>query len=225
MGIRIGHFSDLHSNIIPLLEYSGPLPDLWVSTGDFLPNISRGDRAVDVPVQTEWLEKVIPDLREAFGQRPVLCQEGNHDHISIAPIFQQNGILAFQVHKEKRTINVAGKDWTYAGFREIPYIVGEWEGEADDATMREIVRNVMVENPDLLICHAPPAGILDNRYSNSKHGVFGYGIQHLTSSLMYQEHQIQCVMFGHIHNDHGGQTHQGITFSNAATVLRFVEIE
>lgn len=223
--ILIGHSSDEHGNYSQLIN-NDRLPDVWFLTGDFLPNGTRGDRAVEVPFQTQYLEQHLDELRDAFYGRPVLVVPGNHDFIDVVPILQQNGILALRVGVKKQSIELAGQTWTYAGFREIPYIAGEWAGESDSATLTGLVNEIFEDPPDLLCTHAPPAGIMDGT-GRVEYGQIGYGIPHLTSRLMYSDHKIQLHCFGHQHwcsSPDRQEVHNRIIFSNAATTLNFIEL-
>lgn len=52
----IGHFSDLHGHLNwldPVLQARG-LPDVFVCSGDFFPNQTRGIVGAEVRYQTRW---------------------------------------------------------------------------------------------------------------------------------------------------------------------------
>jgi len=239
--VLIGHASDLHGKLTPILTNTRE-PHLWVLTGDLWPNKTRGDASIEIPFQTEFIEKNVADLRKAFGGKPVLVIDGNHCYAPTVELFKKHGIDARQVELERKTVEFRTKDiltgdggsraaLTYAGFREIPYIAGEWMGEvSDQAVMTSLVDKVVGESPNLLITHCPANGIMDNRYGASREGVFGYGIPQLTSQLFYRPHSIKAHLFGHIHQVPGEEVHTAedghkIVFSNAACTLRFVEVE
>lgn len=217
MKLVVGHASDLHACYDPLTKYEGKLPDLWVLSGDLLGNYSH-DRAEDAALQRIWFEKHAPELVEVFYGRDVLIIDGNHDRINICPILQQAGAMAHQVALDKKSITIKGINITYAGFREIPAmsLSGRWEGEVQDkAELAALVDKVVGEDPDLLITHCAPGGILDG----------GFGIPSLTSRIMYSPNHIRAHCFGHSHEGFGQVEHNGVLFSNAACGLRVFEID
>ena len=85
---------------------------------------------------------------------------------------------------------------------------GEWNGETYD--FKEVVDRAMLCDPDILVTHAPPAGILDDR-------AHGGGISELTNYLSYREHSVKAHFFGHIHETGGRVVEKmGIKFINGA---------
>jgi Icc-related predicted phosphoesterase len=221
MIIRIAHFSDLHSDLTRLahcLDLKGV--DLWVTSGDFFNNSTRGEVKYEVPYQTRWLGLNIDFFKKLFGETPVLVQDGNHDYAPTQQIFAAAGIDARQVHRTKREVVLGAekKVLTYAGFREINWIAGEWNGETHPTDMAGIVDQVMGENPDLLINHSPPGGILDGAFAH-------YGIPSLAGQLSYREHTVKANLFGHCHDSAGIKIEDGVIYSNAATTMNIVEID
>ena len=198
--IKIYHSSDEHGSYLPLAEFAeanGP-PDLWILTGDFFPNMTRGDANQEIPYQIGYFQASLPILKRAFKRVPILVQAGNHDYADLVSLLHKNLFDAYGVSETKSSITV-GQDRipvSYAGFRQIPYIAGEWNGETDYATLASLVDKVVGESPDLMINHAPPAGILDGEH---------YGIPALTSQLFYREHKIKAVLFGHVHRTSGAK--------------------
>ena len=80
-----------------------------------------------------------------------------------------------------------------------------------------LVARAFEPNPDILVTHAPPGGVLD--------GWEGYGIPALASALFYQGHKITHHLFGHEHSCGGKMVVKGgITFSNAACHLNIIEV-
>ena len=212
----VGHASDLHGNLGGILG-SSHKPDVWILSGDICPNKTRGKVAVEFPYQAEWLAHNALPLVEKFGDTPVVVVEGNHDYIDIAALLRLYGANAVNVTPEG--VDVAGI--RFAGFREIPYMIGEWNGECRDFS--DIVDRTFDSDPEILVTHAPPAGILDDD-GMGKYG-HGGGIPQLTSALAYRPHRVRAHFFGHIH-EQGGKHFQklGVHFFNGATFVRFVEI-
>ena len=207
--ITFGHVSDIHGDIGELLRDSW-LPDMWVFTGDILPNRTRGKMFVEVPYQTEWLLENIQQIIARLGGRPLLSVPGNHDFIDIVPMLREHGVDAYAVTPDG--VTVAGL--RFAGFREINYIAGEWAGETCD--FEDLISQTFATNPDILVTHAPPAGILDDD---------GYGVRELTSALCYQPHNIKAHFFGHTHGWGGHDTEEmGIRFVNGACNCRLISL-
>jgi Icc-related predicted phosphoesterase len=208
--MRIGHFSDLHGNLGKLLG-SSELPDVWVCSGDFFPNATRGDRSVEVSFQAAWFKREAASLITRFGGKPVIWVGGNHDYVNLAELLRENGYAA----AFDATVGaVEFEGHRFAGMDSIPWIAGEWRNEEHDLT--PMVERVFAMNPTILITHAPPAGILD---------AVGYGVRPLTTALAYQPHQIVAHLFGHAH-ENGGQDieEMGVRFYNGAECLRFITV-
>ena len=215
--MRILHTSDLHGNYKPLLVALATWDyDVWVDTGDFFPNKTRGVVPTEREYQYRWFfqyKDMGKRLRDALGDHPMVGVPGNHCYQHLAKFMARAGAQACPI-LPGQTAHVYGK--TFAGFREIPWIAGEWAGETDDFS--GVIQGALDSNPDVLLTHAPPNGILD--------GPNGYGIPALTSALMYGQHNIKCHLFGHAHDDGGNTVVQGgITFHNAATTMEVVDVD
>lgn len=204
----VGHFSDLHGKYTLLTE-NAIKPDLWISTGDFFPNRTRGTRPVEIPYQDMYFRRKADELVTALMGVPVVVVDGNHDFVRLAPLLREFGVDAHDV--ADGSVELFGL--TFSGFPHIPYIEGEWNYEAHE--VKEEIDRVWGENPDVLITHAPASGILAS----------AYGWPALTNALFYRTHKIRHHFFGHVH-EYGGQTQQegGITFVNSATTLQSITI-
>jgi len=215
--MKILHTSDIHGGYGRVLEAltSGD-HDVWVDSGDFFPNKTRGDRTIEPAWQTKWSgwKKIGDRLVAALAGRPMVCVGGNHDYVDLAAIVRDAGGTAFNLTDGPAT--VGGR--VFAGFREIPYIAGEWNGEIHDFS--EVVSKVMGENPDVLVTHGPASGLLDQASDGRP-----CGVRSLTTQLMYAPHNVKAHLFGHIH-DQGGSTLEkaGILFSNAATAANTITL-
>lgn len=213
--MKVLHSSDLHGNYKRLLvDHAESDFDVWLDTGDFFDNFGRKRTGRIEPVrelqyQTKWLgwTGLLGRFTTWLRGRPALIMPGNHDFISLAPRLKAAGANAQAIPLEGT--HLLGMKW--AGFREIPYIDGEWAGEEVDFTTQ--IEGVLASSPDILVTHGPPGGILDDEE--------GYGCPALTSALMYQAHNIRFHFFGHVHRD-GGKTEEalGIRFVNGATKAR-----
>lgn len=222
MTLRILHSSDLHGargGYKALLAWDEPF-DVWVDSGDFLPTAGRdkgiGGRIapeVERTHQIKWLgyKQLASRLTAWLNGRPAIIVPGNHDFVSLYTALKQAGANAHLITPEG--VQVAGLTW--AGFREINWLDGEWQGETHD--LSEQIEQTFASHPDILVTHTPPAGILD--------GHDGYGVTKLTTALTWQEHSIKAHLFGHAH-EHGGQEQfeMGIHFINGAGHIKLIEV-
>ena len=217
MILRIGHMSDLHGNLSEFLAGS-EMPDVWVVTGDFFPN--NDDRARwQESFQAAWFKRRAEKIVARFGGKPVLWVPGNHDFICLVEMIKSvdPDYPAYVVSPEG--IEVLGVRW--AGFREINFIVGEWQGETMPDAIRPIVERTMASDPQILLTHAPPAGIMcDQRDSR-----FNYGVTSLANYLCYRPHGVVAHFFGHAHDGSGEEEVAGIRFFNGSHAVRFHNIE
>jgi len=215
----IAHASDTHSRhdiLLELQDFDGL--DLIILSGDMLPNAYLNqDESVDaqeIRYQTKWFRDVAPKWVAAARGVPFLCVAGNHDYIDIVPWLRHFGAEAYGITDKNPSVELLGK--RFAGFRQINWIVGEWQGEEHD--LAPFVDKAFDCDPDILVTHAPPAGILDT--------VAGYGVRPLTAALQYRPHRITHHFFGHCHADGGKVAEEmGIKFINGAGKLRIHEVD
>ncbi len=193
--------------------------DVWIDTGDFFPNKTRGNRSIEVPYQEGWLRRnYAKSIVDWLHGRPMIALQGNHDYVMLADILTSYGAeQAVQLNAHPGTCTIDGID--FGGFSNIPYIIGEWNHESKGAELNDACHRTMSRNPQVLLTHAPPHGILDAA------GKDHYGIQQLTGKLLYTPHRITHHLFGHVHED-GGKTkeHEGIKFFNSARKPQIVNI-
>lgn len=204
--MRVLHSSDLHgvwSNLFSQKDF-----DVWLDTGDFFPNMTRG-KAGERSYQRNLLldTDVAKYLVDWLDGRPLISVPGNHDYADLALILNIFGAITYTI--TPKGVTVGGLK--FAGFREVPWLSGEWNGE--QYGFDKVVAETMASDPDILVTHAPPGGILDE-CPDKKTG----GVSELTTALTYQTHKIKAHFFGHIH-EFGGQTvdEMGIRFINGAT--------
>lgn len=214
--MKILHSSDLHGDWSLLLEkLQGDDYDVWVDTGDFFDNLTRGEVAAELWFQARCLWNPsaagIParKIEAALRGRPLISVAGNHDYLDLT---QALVIAGVNVHK----ITPAGVEvngFRFAGFRQIPWIEGEWNGETHD--FNDLVDQTMDTDPDVLCTHAPASSILSGPW----------GISRLSSALMYRRSQIRTHLFGHTH-EFGGmeQTIADIRFFNGARTVRVIDM-
>ena len=216
--IRIGHMSDLHGDLREFFA-SVDVPDVWIVSGDFFPNNS--DRAVNqVGFQENWVRHIIDRIIARFAGKPVLWVGGNHDFICLVEEILRHtpDYPAYKVTPDGVEVNGI----RFAGFREINYIRGEWAGETDPDMIRPIVEQTFtVGDPQILITHAPPAGIM----CDSGNWKFHYGVTSLMTWLERRQHQVVAHFFGHAHAGNGQQEEMGIRFFNGSNHVRFHDVE
>lgn len=251
--MKVIHISDWHGSLKRL-----PPADLYVVTGDMLPNfpllvilrdgansvetIDRSDprvleaikngeikgqvlgRKIDFPSeqirQTEWTMRT-PFRREVGipEDAPVVCVRGNHDFIDLSDWI---GGDVWEVTKDQlRTTTLFGLK--IGGCRGIPYISGEWSDEVERRALSSKMR-ALPDDLDLVITHAPPAGILD--HGRDHH----FGVDGLTAYFNRRclgEPMVPAKLhcFGHVHDCAGEiERHGGTKFSNAATTINTIEM-
>ena len=216
---KILHTSDLHGNYQLLIEILDSVDfDIWVDSGDFFPNSTRGDSAIENRFQDDWLRQIsLPEkLRNLLSGRPVIVVPGNHDYIDLSSRLQEDGCTSHNLCHGSVTIDGI----RFAGFREIPYIRGEWAGEVYNESFDEIVDKLIEKDPNVVVTHAPGRGILSVDSYGSNHG-----IRQLSNAIQWKLQNVQAHLFGHVHGSGGRKTVLGdITFSNAATYFNIVEV-
>jgi len=212
--LRILHTSDIHGTYKPLLGIDPTDFDVWTESGDWFPTYGRAfgqriDKEKERKYQISWWKHKDLGLRfrDWLGGRPVISVPGNHDFLDLATCLKASGIEAYSV--DGKAVDLFGLRW--AGFREVNYIDGEWMGE--EQVMRPYVEKALALDPDVLVTHAPAAGILDYN------GKFGTGIRELTTALFYRPHKIRLHLAGHEHHS-GGKVQRspaiGLTSINGA---------
>ena len=157
---------------------------------------------------------IAAELTAWLRGRPLVCVPGNHDYADLAGILAQHGAKTWDV--TKGPVEIGGL--VFSGLREVPWMAGEWAGEAHD--FRGPVDRAMAADPHVLLTHSPPMGVLD--LSAGKGG--RAGIPYLTSYLSWRPHRVRLVLMGHIHEQPGVVEEMGIVFSNAAQTARIIEV-
>jgi Icc-related predicted phosphoesterase len=213
--IRVAHASDLHGNILPLKNVDVTKIDAWILSGDFFPNITRGNVQTEINFQTDWFRKKRDTIFKALGDKPVINVDGNHDFVSLGELLRVYG-YAGEVHQISEHEILEFHGLKFAGHGYIPWIEGEWRGELRTPEMTKIVDQVWDNGfADVLVTHTAPAGILAH--------IWGCNV--LANRLTYRDHSFTHHFFGHIHQ-HTPQKHteNGTKFYNSATGCQIVEI-
>ncbi len=216
MTIRIAHCSDTHQRPSTVRRVASLDVDVILLTGDCISNLGRVQQTGgiispkhEIRYQRPWFRKQAKKWAKDIGDRPVISVRGNHDFICPSYWLRHYGVTVHVIDDNNPSVELFGKTW--AGFRQVPYIAGEWCGEERDLT--PFVDKAFACNPDVLVTHGPPAGILDIDST----GDTGYGSGPLATALAYMPHNITHHFFGHAHNS-GCETveEMGIYFANGA---------
>ena len=211
----VAHASDLHSNLLILKSIDTTKIDAFILTGDFFPNITRGNVQTEINYQTDWFKKKRETIFRALGNKPVITVDGNHDFISLGDMLSHYA-YAGEVHQisEHGIVEFGGLKWAGHGY--IPWIEGEWRGELRVPEMMQIVDKVWNHGyADVLVTHTAPAGILAKEW----------GCNALANKLTYSDHMFTHHFFGHVHvHIPQEETVNGTKFYNSATCCQIVEI-
>lgn len=222
MTIRIAHCSDTHDKPSTVRQVASTDADLILLTGDCISNRGRvnGEGIIparEVKYQNSWFRKQAKKWAKDIGDRPVLAVHGNHDFISVARWLRHYGVTVHVIDADNPCVELFGI--RFAGFREIPWMAGEWAGETHD--LAPCVDRAFDCDPDVLVTHAPPGGILDRDSADEG----GYGIVPLMTALTYRPHRITHHFFGHAHKSGGKIVDEmGIRFINGAGHCRVHEV-
>lgn len=224
--MRVLHSSDMHGKYKKLLvDHADTDFDVWLDTGDFFDNAGRvlvGDQLRIDPrreasYQAKWWDRpgLGPRFRTWLAGRPAIICAGNHDFVSLAAALRVAGTPNVHV-VTPAGVDVLGLRW--AGFREINYIQGEWEGETDRERLDALTDAALASCPDILVTHAPAQGVLDEAH--------GYGVHAITNALSYGTHAVQAHFFGHCHADGGRsvEAFPGVVSYNGATTALLRDI-
>jgi len=212
--LTIGHFSDTHGrNIIPV-ELS-VVPDAWFHSGDFFPNRSRGNVEIEVDFQREWFIGFYEEFVKRLHGKPLFYTPGNHDYVELCDMMPGYPVTR---------VTTAGVDFMgerIAGFREIPYIAGEWNGEVRTKEFAGLVYDLVDSNPTIIMNHAPCAGILDMDAENLSRGITA-----MSSAITYgQFPDLKAYLCGHVHDQGGKRMNvMGVDFYNSAETLQIITV-
>lgn len=228
------HISDNHSTLPKL---PGDADEMVVCSGDFFPNSTRGVVEVEETYQTQWLIENLPAIKKWIGGRTFIFCDGNHDFIDPCEILQREGVRAISITNRLKQHNGI----TFYGFPYIPWIGGEWNYECHVPDMINQVAKLKLalsRGVDVLVAHCPPYGILDANFvirDGTRLVVPGWaehcGNRILTNLLSYELDNIpkelrpKYLLCGHIHESHSIMEEFGMTISNAATIVRLIEIK
>lgn len=224
--MKILHISDWHGQIWHEVDAEF---DIVVSSGDMLPNCSRGDTEKEPSFQRKWVDENLDNWRKLLKGKPFVSCPGNHDYVSLGKILKKRGFDAHEI-----------SDWGYEfrgvlfyGFPWVPYIAGEWNYELSSAEMGEKVDELakVIPHIKVLVCHCPPYGVLD-LVGDETYGTYGVkqSNSHLSNKLYYGVDEWfwpRAILTGHFHEANGkckiGDFEMEV--SNASGYWRILEVE
>lgn len=241
--MKICHFSDWHRNFRRL-----PEADLYVCTGDMLPNfpllriqpdkwrreIVYWDPYSGTPQPSgyymgRWIERE----REENLQRQWMMQQNFRREFlpdPDAPIVCVRGNHDFvaiadlfggdvwEVDDDPTRTTTIG-GLKIGGHRGVNWIGGEWQDEMRTEQMDDLAQK-LPEDLDILITHAPPYGVLDfyGDYLGSR------GLRRYINKRGYSPKDLKAHCFGHIHEGAGQKKLGDVIFSNGSLGYNLFEL-
>lgn len=237
--MKILHISDCHGfkhrlesgEIVSIFPEIKEEFDIVICSGDFFPNKHWGANRKkelikeEIDYQNNWLFSNIKDFLKFIKNKPFFWSSGNHDWAEPVTILKKNGIDAYDL--DNKIVEYLGI--TLYGFPFIPQLNNNLNFEKDSNQMRQEVEKFIKRLKDadkfnslnILVAHCPIAGILDFSYNHGGH----LGNSHMSNALFYQlikKPELYCC--GHIHEDHGLKTIDGMVVSNAATTWNIIDL-
>lgn len=242
--MKIVHASDLHGNWFPL-----PPADLYVFTGDMLPNFPVIHMADPWGMRTVWfpnlellgdpphlqpfgryLSRRIDRRRESDLQRRWCERQDFRSHLGNpdAPVVVVDGNHDFTElapHFKRDFHDVLMGTFTLPGteltFGGIPF-VPPISGEWNWERNEADIRDQIdcLPDVDVLVTHSPPHGVLDEFEGH----LGSQAIRAYVERRMRSERPLRAHLFGHIHGRHGVRREGEVLFSNAATTFHELEI-
>lgn len=228
--MRVLHTSDLHGRYKPLLRaLEADDFDVWIDTGDLLPNPNRNTAGFDWHAtnrrhQVRWLrfKSIARRLTAALRGRPAILVRGNHDFISLAPQLRACGATA---HELTAGASVTLDGLTFAGFGEVVRHRGRWSGEVEQGGFWPLVEATFEAAPDVLCTHSPAYGVLDHVDAEVETEDAHTGIRALADRLATTDHRVRWHLFGHVHESADRVVERGgIWYRNGALTLQVVEL-
>lgn len=177
------------------------------------------DPARERDLQARYLkEKGHGYMRKRLGtpEAPVICCRGNHDFVDLRPMF---GGRVFEIGEDATVWSRFGP-LKIGGVRGVRRHRGRWSDELTEADFSDRARQ-LPSDLDVLITHAPPAGILDDAPAGS------IGLSSLRSYAARHDPSLQPLkahLYGHVHEAKGTVAFGGTLFSNAATGWHVIDL-
>jgi len=195
--------------------------DLWIISGDMLPNCSRGRDTDDIEgkFQVQWVDERPTKLKKTFGDKKVLVVDGNHDYISFARALRENGIDAHDLYYDG-PITIDGVRFAGFPFVKPPPKSFRFKNVAEDDVIRDHVQTALEYDPHVLVTHGARHGVLDMVYGGER-----IGSESIANAIDYGEAwSLIAMLHGHVHEDSGIKVANDILYSNAACALHRFDV-
>lgn len=210
--MRLVHTSDTHG-------YLAPLPvdaKLVVHSGDFLPNKSFGNWAIETAYQPMWIDENIEKIKRWLNDRPLLITHGNHDYIDVAHFLKFHGVDAHCLDN----VRYVHDGIVFHGFPHVPAFSGVWNYETSNQELKARTEAIDLEGVNFLVCHSPMFGVLDRNSDGQR-----CGSMPMRNYLQKSSHVPEYFLSGHIHESHGRQAwSRGMMVYNSATIHQAIEV-
>ncbi len=224
--MKVVHISDWHGEV---LISRLPFADMYICTGDMLPNYplihkDGFNRVIDPDREEREQKKFIENrtLQHIFSNplAPIIVIRGNHDFVDLSDYI---GKPCFEISKDPSRVFTTNSGFRIGGVRGISYIEGEWADELRPHEMSDRVR-AMPPDLDILVTHMHPSG-----FCIPRPGYVDYGSGEISNYILcrsFGDPPLRAHFFGHAH-DTGGKTERrgDSLLSNAATASNIVYIE
>ena len=219
--IKILHTSDLHGNISKIIErHKNDDFDIWIDSGDFHPDppdfakrlYSKDELEY---FQSSWFYEKEEEIVNWLNERPLISVPGNHDWSNL------NNFIGIKAEEGPEVLGLK-----FSGFGEVPFCGPVFANQRDVNDFGDLIQRIDEHQPDVLITHSPPFGILDTIASRMRKTVWSdtclmapinLGCKALTDYIFIKPNKIKFHFFGHIHNCAGVKTHKDVMFCNGAT--------
>ena len=201
-----GVFTDIPDDVseYDVIVHSGNIAPNFRLKQDLLRRIWRGDEEA---AQCNWYFQFEDFWRAFIGHRAFLYVLGDRDIYDPGPLFRSWGLDAVNVHHEPLEIDgVLFRGWHH---------VNKPEADMTGMIQKMLEHDMLLCKTDVLVSHAPMAGVLDNG-----HGIkeFGPMFDRLGS------YKPRLLLHGHVSETFGEANYKGIHISNAATGWRAIQL-
>lgn len=219
--MRICHVSDTHG---PVRFNDLPQPsgfDVFVHSGDWLPDVPARGRAETIPYQMEFLRHEGAALAAWLNGKPFVFCLGNHDLLTESWVereLRSLGVNAFAPGPKGTAVAAGPEAVCFRGFRETPFICADFEGGYDDVELGVRTQSLADKwhTKDVLVAHCPPSGPLSSRPE--------WGNRHLARLLAEDAYAPALVLVGHVHERGGEEVTIGKSrVVNGARTVRLVD--
>lgn len=221
--IRVLHTSDLHGQVVDkVLGAKLGEFDVWFDSGDFFPDLFgfafRSEE--NKQYQKDYAENIEKFIVKFLDGKPFSCVAGNHDSINLARFLNEKGHKNCHEIKPDEVLDLCGLK--VSGFPHVNFINGCFYNEAFSPHMDKVTSLCLDQEPDTIVVHAPPFGVMDKVYYTGEH----IGNRKLTNSIVYNKsNNVKRIFCGHVHSPGHNKEMLGIDVFNGATQAKIHEIK